>query len=180
VKENKLPDSRRCIYPGSFDPVTNGHLNIICRSLKIFDKVTVAIAINARKKPLFSMKERVSQIKTVLKDALSAEDFSRVDVDSFEGLLVTYAEKKGACAIVRGLRAVSDFEYEFQMTSMNHKLNPQIETIFMMTDENNFYISSQTVKEVAALGGSVEEFVPRHVKEKLQKKYPALSGVGKK
>lgn len=170
---------RRCIYPGSFDPLTNGHLNIIKRSLKLFDRVTVAIALNVRKQPLFSTEERTAIIYKVLDETLSPEERKRVSVDTFKGLLVSYAKSAGAHAIVRGLRAVSDFEYEFQMTSMNRKLDPSIETVFMMTDERHFYISSQTVKEVASLGGCVKPFVPDHVGMCLAQKYPGDGEVSK-
>lgn len=160
-----------CIYPGSFDPITNGHLNIIERSLKIFRTVIVAVAINAKKTPLFSIPERVKLIEDSLKETLSEEDLKRVKVDHFEGLLIDYAKKKKARAIIRGLRAVSDFEFEFQMASMNRKLSPDVEMLFMMTDESNFYISSQTVKEVLSLGGCVEGLVPKAARRAMVKKF---------
>lgn len=158
----------RCaIYPGSFDPITNGHINLIKRAVLLFDKVVVAVAHNIKKTYLFNQEERVALIKQVV------GNIKGVDVDSFEGLLVDYAEKIGASVIIRGLRAVSDFEYEFQMAHMNHKLCPNIETIFMVTGPEEFFISSHMVKEVAGLGGSVEGLVPKIVAEALKKK---LSG----
>lgn len=163
--------ARLCIYPGSFDPLTNGHLDLIRRSLDVFSKVIVAIAVNSKKTPLFSTEKRVEMIKKVLDEELAPEERKRVKVDNFEGLLIDYAQKKKANVIIRGLRAVSDFEYEFQMASMNRKLNPKVEMMFMMTDEANFYISSQTVKEVASLHGCIDGLVPKYIKQELIKKY---------
>ncbi|NOZ87697.1 MAG: pantetheine-phosphate adenylyltransferase [Deltaproteobacteria bacterium] len=153
------------IYPGSFDPITNGHIGIVKRGLRIFPHILMAVAHNPRKSCLFKPEERVEMIREVLADE------PRVDVESFEGLLVEYCRRKGAHAIIRGLRAVSDFEYEFQMGTMNHKLAPEIETFFMMTGEGHFYISSQTVKEVASLNGCVNEFVPSLVARRLREKF---------
>ncbi len=152
------------IYPGSFDPMTCGHVSIIERGLKIFDKVIVGIAINIQKEPLFPLEERIAMIR---------ESFpgDEVEVDSFQGLLVDYVKQRQCNVVLRGLRAVSDFEYELQMANMNRKLNDQIETVFMMTEETHFYVSSRLVKEVASFGGSVAGLVPRHVEEKLYKKY---------
>jgi pantetheine-phosphate adenylyltransferase len=156
---------RTAIYPGSFDPLTNGHLSLVQRSLRMFDKVVVAIATNPKKTPLFTVDERKAIIKEAFKD-------ERVEVDAFESvLLVDYAKKKGASVIVRGLRAVSDFEFEFQLANMNRKLNPDIETVFMMTGEDYFYISSNLVREVASLGGNVDDFVPPGVGKKLKAKF---------
>lgn len=152
------------IYPGSFDPLTNGHLSIIHRSLEMFEKVVVAIAVNPKKTPLFSVEERMKLIQDAVKDP-------RVSVDHFQGLLVDYAQRSNVKVIVRGLRAVSDFEYEFMMANMNRKLAPDIETVFMMTSGDNFYISSQNIREVASLGGSVEGMVPPNVLEKLREKF---------
>ena len=135
------------MYPGSFDPITNGHLNIIERSLLIFDKLLIAVAINAAKKPLFTVEERVEMIKEVTKNN------PNVIVDSFDGLLVDYVEDKNIHVLVRGLRAMSDFEYEFQMTFMNRKLNRSVETIFMMTGLRWFYVNSRIIKDVAFAGG---------------------------
>lgn len=166
--------SRTCIYPGSFDPLTNGHLNVIRRSLRIFNRVIVSVARNAKKTALFSPEERVEMIRRVLDTELDPSEARRVSVDYFEGLLVEYATRRKATVIVRGLRAVSDFEYEFQMASMNHKLAPNIEMMFMMTDETNFYISSQTVKEVASLNGCVAGLVPKTVRKELEDRYRLL------
>ena len=154
------------MYPGSFDPITNGHLNIIERSLLIFDKLLIAVAINAAKKPLFTLDERVTMIKQVTKNN------PNVIVDSFEGLLVDYAVKKKINVLVRGLRAMSDFEYEFQMTFMNRKLDRSVETIFMMTGLRWFYVNSRIIKEVAFAGGSVKGLVPDVVSERLKEKFP--------
>ena len=153
------------IYPGSFDPVTNGHINLVHRGLRMFDKLVVAVANNGHKSPLFSIDERVE----LLRECLSGE--KRVEITSFEGLLVDYASSRGISVVIRGLRAVSDFEYEFQMANMNRKLSPEIETIFMMTGESHFYISSGFVREVARLGGSVRELVPEPVLNKLTEKF---------
>ncbi len=154
------------MYPGSFDPITNGHLNIIERSLVIFDKLLIAVAINAAKKPLFTLDERVEMIKQVTKNN------PNVIVESFEGLLVDYAVKKKINVLVRGLRAMSDFEYEFQMTFMNRKLDRSVETIFMMTGLRWFYVNSRIIKEVASAGGSVKGLVPDVVSERLKEKFP--------
>ncbi|MFL5321116.1 MAG: pantetheine-phosphate adenylyltransferase, partial [Myxococcaceae bacterium] len=152
------------IYPGSFDPLTNGHLSIIHRSLEMFEKVVVAIAVNPKKTPLFTVDERLQLIR----DAVQSD---RIEVDHFQNLLVDYAGTRNVKVIVRGLRAVSDFEYEFMMANMNRKLAPDIETVFMMTSGDNFYISSQNIREVASLGGSVEGMVPPNVLRKLREKF---------
>lgn len=154
------------VYPGSFDPITNGHINLIERALKIFDKLIVAIAVNAAKTPLFTVEERVEMIKGVTRNN------PKVIVDSFEGLLVDYVEAKDINVIIRGLRAMSDFEYEFQMTFMNRKLKRSIETIFMMTGLRWFYVNSRIIKEVAVAGGSIKGLVPDIVCEKLKEKFP--------
>ncbi len=155
------------IYPGSFDPITNGHIDLVERTLRVFDRVIVAIATNPNKdNSLFSVEERLDMIRQVFQD-LSG----RVKADSFEGLLVDYAEKVGAHVIIRGLRAVSDFEYEFQMAMMNRELKPNIETLFMMTGESFFYISSRLVKEVVSLGGDVSGVVPKIVLKNLKEKF---------
>jgi pantetheine-phosphate adenylyltransferase len=153
------------VLPGSFDPITNGHLDIIERSLTVFDLVTVAILVNLEKQPLFTVEERVEIIREAYKGN------ARVQVDTFTGLLVDYAEKAGATVIVRGLRAISDFEYEFQMALMNRHLNSRIETVFMMPAERYSYLSSRLVKEVFQLGGSVRELVPAGVERRLREKY---------
>jgi len=158
--------SKLAIYPGSFDPITNGHINIIERSLLIFDKLVVAVAINASKNALFTLEERVAMIKEATRNN------PNVIVDSFEGLLADYVAEKEINVIVRGLRALSDFEYEFQMTFMNRKLNRHVETIFMMTGLRWFYVNSRIIKEVAVAGGSVKGLVPDVVCERLREKYP--------
>ena len=153
------------VFPGSFDPITNGHLDIIGRGLKVFDRVIIAILVNAEKRPLFTTEERVELIKEAYRGN------PRVSVDTFSGLLVDYAMRVGASVIVRGLRAISDFEYEFQMALMNRHLNPNIETVFMMPAEHYSYLSSRLVKEVFQLGGAVGELVPPVVERRLREKY---------
>jgi pantetheine-phosphate adenylyltransferase len=163
----------RAVFPGSFDPITNGHLDIIQRGLSVFDDVTVAILVNTDKKPLFTVEERVELIRETYKGE------PRITVDTFSGLLVDYAERIGVAVIVRGLRAISDFEYEFQMALMNRRLNPRIETVFMMPAEGYSYLSSRLVKEVFQLGGPVSELVPPVVEKRLRDKYvgaPAAAG----
>jgi len=155
---------RRAIYPGSFDPVTNGHLDVIARARKLFDEVIVAVAHNIEKEPLFSLEERLQ----LLRDALGNEP--RVRIGQFEGLLVDFAVKEQACAVIRGLRAVSDFEFEFQMALMNRKLQGSVETIFLMPKEEYTYLSSRIVKEIARLGGDVTGFVPPRVAGALAQK----------
>jgi len=149
------------IYPGTFDPITNGHLDIVQRAARLFDKVIVTIARNSSKNPMFTEQERLSLITTAIKGN------KRVEVDVFDGLLVDYARKKKATAIVRGLRAISDFEYEFQMALMNRKLNDQIETVFMMPNSKYTFLNSSIVREIARLGGEVKEFVPPVVQKAL-------------
>jgi pantetheine-phosphate adenylyltransferase len=163
---------RVAVFPGSFDPLTNGHLDIVERSLEIFDRVVVAVAYNATKdSALFTPEERVQMI-------LDATRSPRVIADSFSGLLVDYVERSGAQSIVRGLRAVADFEYEFQMAMMNRHLRPRIETIFIMASEAHFYTSSRLVKEVASLGGDVTGLVPSSVRRKLVRKLGETRGRG--
>ena len=152
------------IYPGSFDPLTNGHLSIIQRGLKMFDRVIVAIALNPKKAPLFTVEERLELIREACPDP-------RVEVDHFEGLLVSYARRRNVKVLLRGLRAVSDFDYEFQMANMNRTLAPDVETVFMMTGEDYFYISSQLVREVASMGGDVDDLVPTNVLARLNQKF---------
>jgi len=156
---------RIAVYPGSFDPITNGHVDIIQRGLEIFDGVIVAIADNAQKQSLFTIKERVEMTKIALRE------MPDVVIESFRGLLVDYVEKTKASVILRGLRATSDFEYEFQMAHMNKSLNKKLDTLFMMTGRDYFFISSRTVKEVASLGGDVNGLVPPVVAERLEKKF---------
>ena len=153
------------VYPGSFDPITNGHVDIIKRGLGVFDELIVLIAHNRNKKALFSVEERVGMIQEVIRD------FKNVRVDSFDGLLVDYAKVAGANVILRGLRALSDFEYEFQLALINRRLNRDVETIFLMTGYKWFYISSTIINEAASLGGSVKGLVPDIVYQKLQEKY---------
>ncbi|MFN3407083.1 MAG: pantetheine-phosphate adenylyltransferase [Caldimicrobium sp.] len=155
------------IYPGTFDPITNGHIDLIHRALKIFDKIVVAIGENPTKTPLFSLEERLFLIKSSLEEAGIIE---RVEIESFSGLLVDFAKKKGAVAIIRGLRAVSDFEYEMQLALMNRKLANSIDTIFLMPSLKYIFLSSSIIKEAAKLGGNVEDLVPKVVMEKLREK----------
>jgi pantetheine-phosphate adenylyltransferase len=156
------------VCPGSFDPLTNGHLDIIERGAAIFDRVIVAVLVNADKTPLFSVQERVEIIRDVFRDR------PRVEVDTFHGLLVDYARRKGARAILRGLRAVSDFEYEFQMALMNRRLDQTLETVFLMPAEQYTYTSSRLIKEVFRLGGEVGGLVPPVVEERLRQKQAAM------
>ena len=158
---------RRAIYPGSFDPVTNGHLDVIERAVKLFDEVIVAVAVNSQKQALFTFEERLDllrQTTTVYADHLR--------IVRLDGLLVDYARREGATAIVRGLRAVSDFEFEFQMALMNRKLEKSVETIFLMPKEDYTYLSSRIIKEIARLGGEVSSFVPSCVSAALRGRYP--------
>ena len=155
------------IYPGSFDPITNGHVDLVKRTLRVFDRIIIAIATNPGKdSSLFNLAERLEMVREVFK-AFNR----RVQADSFEGLLVDYAERKNARVIIRGLRAISDFEYEFQMAMMNHRLKPNLETFFMMTGESEFYTSSRLVKEVVSLGGDVSGLVPSNVLKRLEQKF---------
>ena len=160
----------RAIYPGSFDPLTNGHIDIIERSTRLFDEVIVAILTNAAKSPLFTVEERLDLMKTILQPR-----FKNIRLDVFHGLLVDYARRSNAQVIVRGIRAVTDFEYEFQMALMNRRLTPEIETVFMMPAESYSYLSSRLVKEVAQLGGSVKGLVPDLVEQRLLAKLKSTS-----
>jgi pantetheine-phosphate adenylyltransferase len=153
------------IYPGSFDPLTYGHIDIVERALEIFNKVILAIAHDAEKKPLFTVEERMEMAKAIFKDT------PHVIVDCFKGLLVTYVEKTNARVLLRGLRATSDFEYEFHMASMNRSLSTHLDTLFMMTSKDYFFVSSRTIKEVAKLGGTVEGLVPDLVARRLKEKF---------
>jgi pantetheine-phosphate adenylyltransferase len=161
--------STLAVYPGSFDPLTNGHVDIIERGARLFDRIVVAILLNAEKSPLFSTAERVEISREVFKA------FPTVEVDTFDGLLVDYVERRQAQVIVRGLRAVSDFEYEFQMALMNRRLNGRIETVFMMPAEQYTYISSRLIKEVFSLGGRVHGLVPELVEQRLRQKLTGVS-----
>jgi len=155
---------RIAIYPGSFDPLTNGHLDVIQRATKLFDRIIVAVAKNESKNPLFDMEERRELVRQAIRHLPS------VEADSFDCLLVEYVEKRGAQTIIRGLRAVSDFEFEFQLALMNRKLDEGIETIFMMPKDTYTFLSSRIVKEIALLGGNVSSFVPGHVRTALARK----------
>jgi pantetheine-phosphate adenylyltransferase len=154
------------VYAGSFDPITNGHVDIIKRALEIFDRLIVAVAYNPNKRALFSVEERLEMIRIVVKND------PRITMASFDGLLVDFVRKQGANVIIRGLRAVSDFEYEFQMTLMNRKLNRKVDTMFLMTGYKWFYTSSTLIKEAASLGGSVRGLVPDIVNQRLKEKFP--------
>jgi pantetheine-phosphate adenylyltransferase len=156
--------TRMAIYPGSFDPLTNGHVAIIQRGLKVFDRLIVAVANNPQKKPLFTAEERTRLIR----DAVG--DDGRIEVDSFDTLLVEYVRRKGVHTVLRGLRAVSDFEFEFQIANMNRHLDPDLETVFVMTGADYFFVSASLVREVATFGGDVSAFVPRNVQAALAKK----------
>jgi pantetheine-phosphate adenylyltransferase len=158
-------NGKSAIYPGTFDPITNGHLSIVNRASTIFDKLIIAILNNPQKKPLFTIKERIDMITESLNGA------SNVEIDTFDGLLVDYAVQKRANVILRGLRALSDFEYEFQMALMNRKLNREIQSIFLMTDYKWFYISSTIIKEAASLGGDTSGLVPEIVDRRLKEKF---------
>jgi pantetheine-phosphate adenylyltransferase len=155
---------RTAIYPGSFDPLTNGHLDVIQRAAKLFDRVIVAVAQNDSKQPLFTLTERLALVKAAIKH------LPHVEADSFDGLLIEYAARQKAQAVVRGLRAVSDFEFEFQLALMNRKLDESVEAIFMMPKDTYTFLSSRIVKEIARLGGDVSSFVPPHVQTALIRK----------
>jgi pantetheine-phosphate adenylyltransferase len=158
------PTGRLALFPGSFDPLTNGHVDIVLRSAHLFERVLIAVLVNPEKQPLFTPPERVEIIRQVFRE------YPNVEVDTFAGLLVDYARRKRASAIVRGLRAVSDFEYEFQMALMNRHLEPTLETVFMMPAEQYTYLSSRLIKEVFSLGGEVRGLVPPIVEEWMRKK----------
>ena len=160
-----MSQSRIAVYPGSFDPITNGHVYILKRSLKIFDRLVVALAVNVRKTPLFSVDER----REMILDSVDRDP--RIEVDAFEGLLVDYVRRRGATSVIRGLRALADFEYEFQAAHMNRHLAPEVETIFLMTSEESFYVSSSLVKEVALMGGDVSRMVPPPVAAALAQRF---------
>lgn len=155
----------KAAYPGSFDPITKGHVDIIRRGLKIFDKILVAVLENPKKNPLFTTKERVEMIEEEFADE------KNVEVKAFHGLLVEFAKNNDAKIVIRGLRAISDFEYEFQMALMNRKLNPEIETFFMMPSVDYTFLSSKLVKEIYMLGGGLQDFLPQHVENKMRGKF---------
>ena len=156
---------RLAVYPGTFDPITNGHADIMRRTLNIFDRVVVALAENVRKAPLFTIEER----KAMITDALGHDP--RIEIDHFDGLLVDYVKRRKAGVVIRGLRALADFEYEFQLAHMNRHLAPAVETLFLMTSEESFYVSSSLVKEVALMGGDVSRMVPPAVVAALKVKH---------
>ena len=156
---------RVAVYPGSFDPVTNGHVDIVKRGLKLFDKIIIAILHNSSKEFLFSIEERIEMIK------ISFENIPNIEVDAFDGLLVDYAKEKNACTILRGMRAVSDFEYEFQLALMNRRLSREIQTVFLMTGLRWIFTSSSIIKEAARYGGDIEGMVPPVVDKKLKEKF---------
>ena len=156
---------RTVIYPGSFDPITNGHLDVIVRALQLFDKVIVSVAENRDKTPLFPIEERMEMNRK------ATRELGEVEVDHFSGLVVDYAKAKGACAIIRGLRAISDFEFEFQMALMNRHMNPEVATVFLMPHARYTHLNSSIVREIAQLGGDIADFVPPVVESYLKKAY---------
>ncbi len=166
-RKSNIPFSsgKKAVYPGSFDPITNGHFDIIQRGLKIFDSLLIAVLENPKKKPLFSTKERISMIQETF------AGYKNVEVKSFKGLLVEFARKNRAKIVIRGLRAISDFEYEFQMALMNRKLDPEIETFFMMPSVNYSFLSSNLVKEIFMLGGCLKDLVPKQAEKMLKEKF---------
>ena len=169
---SRPPAGRLAVFPGSFDPLTNGHVDIILRSARLFERIVVAVLVNQEKKPLFSADERVGLIREVFRE------YPNVEAESFQGLLVEYARARRASAIIRGIRAVSDYEYEFQMALMNRHLEPMLETVFMMPAEQYTYISSRLIKEVFSLGGRVSGLVPEIVEKRLREKQRGNVHVG--
>jgi len=161
---------KKAVYAGSFDPITNGHIDVVERSLRFLDRIVIAVSRNPAKKPLFTVRERIILIKSVFSGR------SEIEVTSFDGLLVDFLDRIGASFVIRGLRAVSDFEYEFQMALTNRKLRPTTDTLFLMPGQEYFYVSSSVVKEIAALGGSISCFVPPQVENALKKKLRAIRG----
>ena len=166
MSHDGTPQGRLAIFPGSFDPLTNGHVDIILRSAHLFERIVVAVLVNLDKNPLFTAAERVEIIRGVFRE------YPNVEVDTFDGLLVDYARRKRSSAIIRGLRAVSDFEYEFQMALMNRHMEPTLETVFMMPAEQYTYLSSRLIKEVFTLGGAVRGLVPPLVEDWMRRKSP--------
>jgi pantetheine-phosphate adenylyltransferase len=160
------------VYPGSFDPITNGHIDIINRGLRCFDKLIILVGYNPAKESLFTVEERIEMIKDLIGDN------PRLEVDSYSGLIVDYVREKGANIILRGLRALSDFEYEFQMALINRRLNRKVETVFLMTGSRWFYTNSSIIKEASSLGGTVRGLVPDSVFQKLKEKYPKMKNNG--
>ena len=176
MKKNKGQTALRsadAVYPGTFDPVTNGHIDIIERGLQIFQSLTVAVARSSKKSPLFDIDERVKMMEH------ATSSYKNVSVEPFSGLLTDYMREHGGKAIIRGLRAISDFEYEFQMAMMNRKLNDQVDTVFLMPSEEYFFLTSTLVREVAGYGGDIKSLVPNHVLENLRKKFAGGKPKGK-
>jgi pantetheine-phosphate adenylyltransferase len=165
------------VYPGTFDPVTKGHLDIICRAARFLDRLVVGVAVNAGKGPLFPLEERVELVRAETQ-GIAARAGAPVEVVPFDGLLVGFARQVGASVVVRGLRAVSDFDYEFQMAGMNHRLAEEVETVFLMASETNQFISSRFVKEIAQLGGDIASFVPKLTLERTLARVRAQAGAG--
>ena len=172
-----MSPARVGIYPGTFDPLTLGHGDIIQRATRVVDRLIVGVAVNAGKGPLFPVADRVAMVEEEVA-AMTGGDGSRIEVRAFDTLLTRFADEAGASVIIRGLRAVSDFEYEFQMAGMNHRLNPQVETVFLMASERHHFIASRLVKEVARLGGDVSPFVSPPVRERIMVRLAAETGVG--
>jgi pantetheine-phosphate adenylyltransferase len=171
-----MANNRVGVYPGTFDPITNGHLDIIRRASRLVDRLIVAVSINAGKGPLFSLDERVALLREELTDGENGLNGTNVEVVPFDNLLVHFAEGVGASFIIRGLRAVSDFEYEFQMAGMNARLDPALETLFLMASERHQFISSRFVKEIGRLGGDIGQFVSPRVADRLQRKFKESGG----
>lgn len=165
---------KKGIYPGSFDPITLGHLDIIVRASRLVDNLTIGVLRNSSKRPLFSAEERVNLIESVIR---TNPDLSHVKVEAFDGLLVDFARKKEASIIVRGFRAVTDFEYELQIAQMNHKVNPMIDTVFFTTSVEYSYLSSSAVKEIASYGGDIKQFVPECIIQSVYDKYKSIRSV---
>ena len=170
-KKQIILPSKKAVYPGTFDPITRGHLDVIIRSLKIVDKLVIAIAYDVVKAPLFSLKERVDIVKNDIFSTIDKDVASKIEIVGFKGLLIEFMKSKGSNLIIRGLRAVSDFEYEFQLFSTNSKLDSNIETIFLPAKDSTHFISATVVKEIARLGGDVSSFVSPCVETKLAKKF---------
>jgi pantetheine-phosphate adenylyltransferase len=171
-----MANNRVGVYPGTFDPITNGHLDIIRRASRLVDRLIVGVSINAGKGPLFSLDERVSLVREELAESESGLNGTNVEILPFDNLLVNFAQSVGASFIIRGLRAVSDFEYEFQMAGMNARLDPGLETLFLMASERHQFISSRFVKEIGRLGGDIGQFVSPRVVARLQRKFKELDG----
>ena len=174
-----MTERRRGVYPGTFDPVTNGHHDIISRATKVVDRLIVGVAVNAGKEPMFSLDERVAMVEEAAA-AIHNESGAEIEVRPFDNLLTEFVTSVGASVIIRGLRAVSDFEYEFQMAGMNARLNPRIETVFLMASDRHQFISSRFVKEIGRLGGEVSHFVAPHVRERMLDRFSRDMAAGGK